>query len=183
MQQTLLTLFAVVAAGLLMQQAMKANRADQASSFESETQVQARGVAVSILERLSGYPFDGGEGTTPGATGTNAFSPAASFGVGLPAVSLDALFASSAYDDIDDFDGLAGVSAAQAVTDPVTGATQSFEVSVNVSVDYVKHTPSTGWGSVNGATRTPHKQVTVTVDHETLTTPVRFGRVYSAPAD
>ena len=179
MPQTVLALLALVVVTLLTQQTLLGTAADAADSHESESLVQARGVAVTVLERLAAYPYDGGEGGS--GPGTAAYSPPSRFGSGVSAsgVSLDAVFAHTAYDDLDDFSGVAGAIASQPVTDPETGATTTLDFEVAISVRYAERDGSGDWQPASS--RTHHKLAEVRVTHPTLDAPLDFGRVYAAP--
>lgn len=184
MPQTFLALLAIVCVSLLVLQMGQGRVRDSTAIYRSDAIVQARGVAVSVLERLSAYPFDGGEGATPLGSGTNAYSPRGSFGTGGTAVGLDAdaLLASPSRDDLDDFDGVAGAVARQSVTDAETGATQEVTFEVSITVDYAARDGAGHWRPVTDPSiRTHYKLATVFIDHETFPGPLRFGRIYAAP--
>lgn len=82
MPQTLLALLALVGVSLMVLQTGQ-QRMQKASDIYIDSAIsQASGVGLSVLERLSGYPFDGGEGGTPSGSDVERFSPRGSFGGG-----------------------------------------------------------------------------------------------------
>lgn len=177
MPQTLLALLAVVGVTVLVQQGGRDRIDDAASTRRSEIEVQARGVATSVLERLSGVPFDGGEGG-----GTSAYSPSLSFGTGASAAGrlLDEVFADGTYDDLDDFHGVQSVVARHFVYDPASKETRPLDLSVDIEVSYVEQDDG-GWVPPESYVRTPFKRAIVTVRASDLLAPVQLGRIYAAP--
>ena len=184
MPQTLLALFAIIAASVLSFQNSQTRIRDITRSHRGEISVQARGAAISVLERLSGVDFDGGEGGDASSTGTDAYSPTQSFGSGSAATGrlMDALFADSAFDDLDDFDGVQGAVSRNSLYDPASDETRSIDLTVDIQVEYVEQDASDAWVAVTGSSdRTHHKRATVTIAHPTLTDSIRLGRIYAAP--
>jgi len=183
MPQTLLAVFAIFGVSLLALQGARGRIADLQDTYQSGAEVQARGVGVEVLERISGVPFDGGEGGTAGGTGTDAYSPPASFGTGVDSDGqpLGTLFTIGAFDDLDDFDGVQGAVATVTVFDPVSATAQTIEVEVSIEVDYVADAGGGDWRPVGGTTRTPFKRALVTLAHPSFPTPAQLGRIYVAP--
>lgn len=184
MHQTLLALLAVVCVSMLVLQTRRGRVEDGASIYRSDAVAQARGVGLSVLERLSAYPYDGGEGASPTASSTDAYSPRGRFGVGGPQRGLEMadVFADAARDDLDDFDRVVGAVARQSVSDPGGGAPADVVFEVSISVDYAARDGGGDWVRVAAPSRREHhKLVTVVVDHESFPSPLRFGRVYAAP--
>lgn len=184
MPQTLLALFAIIAASVLAFQNTRSRLDDMTRSHRGEITVQARGAAISILERLSGLDFDGGEGGDAASTGTGAYSPSASFGTAATASGrlMDDLFADPAFDDLDDFSGVQNAVSRDSLYDPSSDQTRSLDLSVAVQVEYVEQGATDDWVAVASASdRTHHKRATVTITHSTLSSPIRLGRIYAAP--
>ena len=186
MPQALLGLLALAALSMLVLQSSRDRVQDATSTHQLDAVVTARGVGVEVLERLTGYPFDGGEGGTASATGPLAYSPASRFGVSGPSsagVPLDDAFADTRYDDLDDFHGVDGALAQVQIADPTSGASQTQDFAIAVEVEYVEPDPVTGgWGPVQVAdTRTPYKRAIVTVDSPHLAVPLQYARLYVAP--
>lgn len=181
MPQTILALLAIVAATVLTLQVKGSAVQTLDDAYENDAYSQARGVAVSVLERLSAYPFDGGEGGGVGSD-TTAYSRRQHFGTGstTTGVPLNDLFASGSFDDLDDFHGVSGAVASRSVGNPTTGGTETLDYDVSIVVTYAKRDPSGDWISVL-APRAHHKMAFVRVDHYTMDTPLQFGRVYTAP--
>lgn len=184
MPQTLLALLALVGVSLMVLQTGQ-HRKQKASDIYVDSAIsQASGVGLSVLERLSGYPYDGREGGTPLGSGVERFSPRGSFGVGGATVGadLDALFSASSRDDLDDFDGIVDAVARQSVTNPETGAVEEVLFDVSITVDYVARDAAGDWQRVTDfSIREDHKLVTVSVDYEAFPVPLTFGRIYAAP--
>lgn len=193
MTQTLLALAALVALTMLTLGQVRDRVRNDADAYQLDAVVAARGVGVEVLERLSGYPFDGGEGgvvsSLVGASGvtgsgTDAYSPQSRFGSDSVATGrmLDDLFANAGWDDLDDFDGVDGVVAPVRVTDPSTGAVRSRDFTVSVEVRYAEQEASGNWrAALSPLTRSHCKRAIVRVDAPSLSTPLTFGRVYAAP--
>ena len=183
MPQTLLALLALSAVSVLTLRNSHSRIQDMQRAHRADIEVQSRGVAVGVLERISGYPFDGGEGAPPSAAGVGGYSRPADFGADVAAAgrALDALFADAAYDDVDDFDGVADAVARQVLFDPASGEDRALDLAVDVEVVYVRPDAAGDWAPAPPPVRTPHKQATVSVRHPSLTAPVRLGRIYAAP--
>ena len=180
MPQTLLALFAVVAASVLAFQNSRTRIDDMTRTHRSDVEVQARGAALAVVERLRGYDFDGGEGASPGATGTDAYSPRKDFGTAVPTagVLVDALFADPALDDLDDFDGIEGAVARQTLFDPASGEERALDLAVSVEVVYLQPSAGGDWETAPPGVRTAQKRAVVTVRHATLPLPIRLAQTY-----
>jgi hypothetical protein len=183
MPQSLLALFGILAISTLVLQTSRDRMSDLDASYRNEAEVQARGVAVEVLERLSGVAFDGGEGGDASGTGTAVLSPRASFGSSADTTGqpMETLFSSAGLDDLDDFDGVTGAVATVSVVDPESGTAQSLDLTVAIEVVYVEQDAAGNWGpAASAATRTPFKRAMVSVDHSSFAEPARLGRIYVA---
>lgn len=184
MPQSMLALFAIFGISFLALQGSRDRIADLEETYRGDAEVQARGVGVEVLERLSAFPFDGGEGGSLEGTGTEMYSPVSAFGtsVATSGLPLGTLFNTPAIDDLDDFHGVRDAVARITVFDPVSASAQSLEIDVSISVAYVERDGAGDWGPVaSPSTRTNYKRVVVTLDSPYFPTPARLGRIFVAP--
>lgn len=154
MSQTLLAVGALAVTMLLALATQEGVVHMERTTLNSEIETLAGQVAVNVLAHVGAQPFD--STTADGTASTVAdLTPAAAFPTGLAYADAD---------DVDDFHQMA----------PHTYVTaDSVAFTVGAAVQYVDESfdPS--------ATPTAQKEVTITVQHERLPSPVTLRRVVS----
>lgn len=143
----------------------QSERHEQTRAVGSQVDAAAQTVGTSLHEALALLPFD-----AVATTDTTALTPAALFGPDLPTHS---------YSDADDLDDVHGITETivRTLTDPATGSLREIPFSVRAQVQYVRS--DAGALASAGSGRTLTKEVTVTVSHAALSSPLRLVRVYS----